>query len=71
MLKNKKKECQFCKRKVTSIDYKDGHLLGRYMSGWAKIRPAKDTGTCSRHQRDLAEAIKRARFLALVPYTSR
>ncbi len=67
----KKKECQFCKRKVTSIDYKDAGLLGRYLSGWGKIRPGKDTGACSRHQRDLSEAIKRARFLALVPYVVR
>ncbi len=67
----KKKECQFCKRKVTSIDYSDSALLGRYVSGWAKIRPGKDTGACSRHQRELGEAIKRARFLALLPYTTR
>ena len=70
-MKTKRKECQFCKRKVTSIDYKDSHLLGRYISGWAKIRPGKDTGTCTHHQRDLGEAIKRARFLALLPYTTR
>lgn len=70
-MKTKRKECQFCKRKVTEIDYKDSHLLGRYMTSWAKIRPGKDTGACARHQRGLAEAIKRARFLALVPYVSR
>lgn len=67
----KRKECQFCKRKVTSIDYKDSHLLGRYTSSWAKIRPGKDTGTCARHQRALTHAIKQARFLALLPYTNR
>jgi small subunit ribosomal protein S18 len=70
-MKNKKKECQFCKRKVVAVDYKDAGLLGRYMTSWAKIRPAKDTGACARHQRGLSEAIKRARFLALVPYVSR
>ena len=70
-MKTKKKECQFCKRKVVTIDYKDGGLLSRYMSGWGKIRPAKDTGTCARHQRRLDEAVKRARFLAIVPYTNR
>lgn len=70
-MKSKRKECQFCKRKVAEIDYKDAGLLGRYMSGWAKIRPSKDTGACARHQRGLSEAIKRARFLALVPYLSR
>jgi small subunit ribosomal protein S18 len=67
----KRKECQFCKRKVAFIDYKDASTLSRYLSGWAKIRPGKDTGACSRHQRDLTEAIKRARFLALLPYTTR
>lgn len=67
----KKKECQFCKRKVTEIDYKDAGLLSRYTSSWAKIRPGRDTGACSRHQRGLADAIKRARFLALLPYTTR
>lgn len=70
-MKMRRKECQFCKRKISSIDYKDAHLLNRYLSGWAKIRPAKDTGVCSRHQRGLTEAIKRARFLALLPYTTR
>ncbi len=67
----KKKECQFCKRKVSYIDYKDSHLLSRYVSGWSKIRPGKDTGACSSHQRRLTEAVKRARFLALLPYTTR
>lgn len=70
-MKSKKKECQFCKRKVASIDYKDASLLSRYTSSWAKIRPAKDTGTCARHQRGLTDAIKRARFLALMPFTNR
>lgn len=67
----RRKECQFCKRKVAEIDYKDSHLLSRYLSGWGKIRPGKDTGACSRHQRALGQAIKRARFLALLPYTTR
>jgi small subunit ribosomal protein S18 len=70
-MKSKRKECQFCKRKVAEIDYKDAQLMSRYMSSWAKIRPAKDTGACARHQRGLSEAVKRARFLALVPYLSR
>lgn len=67
----KRKECQFCKRKTQVIDYKDSHLLGRYISAWAKIRSSRDTGTCARHQRALTDAIKRARFLALLPYTNR
>ncbi len=67
----KKKECQFCKHKVSSIDHKDATLLSRYLSGWSKIRPGKDTGACSRHQRELGAAIKRSRFLALLPYVTR
>ncbi len=70
-MRMKRKECQFCKRKVDEVDYKDAALLARYTSPWAKIRPGKDTGACSRHQRQLTDAIKRARFLALLPYTTR
>lgn len=71
MPRPRRKECQFCRRKVAEVDYKDSHLLSRYISPWAKIRPSKDTGACARHQRQLTQAIKRARFLALVPYTTR
>jgi len=71
MAKMKRKTCPFCKKKVEWIDYKDSALLKRYLGMWSKIRPARDTGVCARHQRRLADAIKRARFLALLPYTSR
>ncbi len=71
MAKMKRKTCPFCKKKVEWIDYKDPAMLKRYLGMWAKIRPARDTGVCSRHQRRLGEAVKRARFLALLPYTSR
>lgn len=67
----RKKECAFCRRKAIDVDYKDGAALGRYLTQWAKIKSAKDTGVCAKHQRRLAEAIKRARFLALLPYTAR
>ena len=70
-MKTRRKECQFCKHKTTSIDYTDSQLLGRYLTSWAKIRPGRDTGACTGHQRQLTEAIKRARFLALLPYTTR
>lgn len=65
------KECAFCRRKVVDVDYKDSVMLGRYITNWSRIKPGKDTGTCSRHQRRLAEAIKRARYLALLPYETR
>lgn len=66
-----KKQCYFCKKKIDYIDYKDTSLLTRYMTNWAKLKAGSDTGTCTRHQRSLAEAIKRARFLALLPYVKR
>lgn len=54
-----------------AIDYKDAETLRRFMSGQAKIYPPRKTGTCAKHQRILARAIKRARFFGLVPYTTR
>ncbi len=66
----RRKVCTFCVNKDTRIDYKDISLLGRYLTDRAKILPRRRTGTCARHQRALAAAIKRARFLALLPYTA-
>lgn len=68
--KSRKKVCNFCVDKVEVIDYKDIARLRRYISERAKILPRRVTGTCARHQRDLTIAIKRARYLALLPYTS-
>lgn len=68
--KAKKKVCQFCVDKVTDIDYKDVAKLRRYVSERAKILPRRITGTCAKHQRALTTAIKRARQIALLPYTS-
>ena len=68
--KAKKKVCQFCVDKVTDIDYKDVAKLRRYVSERAKILPRRITGTCAKHQRELTTAIKRARQIALLPYTS-
>ena len=63
------KVCAFCADKVTRIDYKNYDMLRRFLTERAKIRPRRQTGTCARHQRALARAIKRARHLALLPYT--
>ena len=60
----------FCVDKVENIDYKDIARLRRYMSERGKILPRRVTGTCARHQRELTVAIKRARHLALLPYTA-
>lgn len=64
------KICQFCADKNTVIDYKQVDLLRRFVSDDGKIRPRRQTGTCARHQRELARAIKRARHLALLPFSS-
>ncbi len=62
--------CQFCTDKSVLIDYKQVDLLRRYVSEDGKIRPRRQTGACAKHQRELARAIKRARHLALLPFTS-
>src|SRR5688572_22540755 len=64
----RRKVCAFCVDKVTHIDYKDLMRLRRFLSDRAKIEPARKTGTCAKHQRRLATALKRARHLALLPY---
>jgi small subunit ribosomal protein S18 len=61
--------CQFCTDRTTVIDFKQVDLLRRFITEDGKIRPRRQTGTCARHQRALARAIKRARHLALLPYT--
>ena len=68
--KGRKKVCSFCVDKVESIDYKDVAKLNKYTSDRAKILPRRVTGTCAKHQRELTTAIKRARHVALMPYTS-
>ena len=66
----RKKVCGCCVDKVENIDYKDIARLRRYMSERGKILPRRVTGTCARHQRELTVAYKRARHLALLPYTA-
>jgi small subunit ribosomal protein S18 len=64
----KRKVCAFCVEKVNKIDYKNVEKLRSFISDRAKIAPRRRTGTCAKHQRTLAIAIKRARHLALLPY---
>ncbi|MBR2482147.1 MAG: 30S ribosomal protein S18 [Oscillospiraceae bacterium] len=66
----RKKVCQFCVDKATSIDYKDAAKLRRFISERSKILPRRTTGTCAMHQRQLTEAIKRARQIALLPFVT-
>jgi small subunit ribosomal protein S18 len=63
------KICQFCADKQVAIDYKQVDVLRRFVTEEGKIRPRRQTGTCARHQRVLAGAIKRARQIALLPFT--
>ncbi len=66
---HRKKVCQFCADKTAVIDYKDVETLKKYISERGKILPRRITGNCAEHQRELTTAIKRARHLALLPYT--
>jgi small subunit ribosomal protein S18 len=66
----RRKVCVFCVDKVTDIDYKDVNRLRRFVSDRGKIEPRRKSGTCAKHQRILATAIKRARHLALLPFTA-
>jgi small subunit ribosomal protein S18 len=60
--------CQFCADKSIKIDYKSTDLLRRFVSETGRIRPRRQTGTCAKHQRGLARAIKRSRHIALLPF---
>jgi small subunit ribosomal protein S18 len=66
----KKRTCRFCDAKDIYIDYKDEKRLARFVSEQGKIIPKRITGTCAKHQRQLVQAIKRARHLALLPFVS-
>jgi small subunit ribosomal protein S18 len=66
----RRKVCQFCVDKIVFIDYKEPARLRRYVSDRGKIEPRRKTGTCAKHQRALTVALKRARHLALLPFTA-
>ncbi len=68
--KGRRKGCQFCVDKCEYIDYKGVLKVSRYTSERAKILPRRVTGTCAKHQRELTIAIKRARQIALLPYSA-
>lgn len=70
MRRPKKRVCSFCIDKVESIDYKDVNKLRRYLSERGKIIPRRISGNCAKHQRQLTLAIKRARNIALLPFTT-
>jgi small subunit ribosomal protein S18 len=66
----RRKVCMFCVDHVTVIDYKDVGKLRRFLSDRGRIEPRRKLGTCAKHQRALSQALKRARHLALLPYTA-
>jgi small subunit ribosomal protein S18 len=66
----KKKVCKFCMQKQLKIDYKDADTLRRFITERGKILPRRITGSCAKHQRALALAIKRARTIALLPFVT-
>ncbi len=67
--RKKRRQCNFCADKIESIDYKDLVKLRRYVTERGKILPRRITGNCAVHQRQLTVSIKRARIMALMPYT--
>ena len=66
----RRKVCKFCEESIDIIDYKDARLVGGFVSERGKILPRRLTGTCSTHQRSLSLAIKRARNIALLPFST-
>jgi small subunit ribosomal protein S18 len=69
--KQKRKVCIFCKDRIEYVDYKDVMALRKFVSERGKIRARRVTGNCAQHQRDVAVAVKNAREMALLPYSSR
>jgi small subunit ribosomal protein S18 len=67
----KAKTCYYCVNGINEADYKDDQILRKFISSYGKIAPQRRSGLCAKHQRKVAMAVKRARFLALLPYTAR
>jgi len=67
----KPRVCYFCVNGLNEVDYKDTRILQKFLSGYGKILPRRRTGTCMKHQRKLALAIKRSRFMALIPFVAK
>lgn len=67
-IKKIERQCLFCQANAQAVNYKDTNMLRRYLSSFGKIVPRKRSGVCMWHQRKLANAIKRARFMGLLPY---
>ncbi|MDO8668728.1 MAG: 30S ribosomal protein S18 [Candidatus Buchananbacteria bacterium] len=70
-LMQKERYCYFCVNNVNHVDYKNQQLLRRFISSYSKIVPRKRSGVCSKHQRQLAQAIKRARIMSILPFVTK
>jgi len=68
ILQKAKKHCWFCMNNIKVIDYKNTGMLQKFVSSYFRIAPKRKSGTCARHQRQLATAVKRSRYMALMPY---
>ncbi len=68
--KRRKKSCRFCEQNLIDVDYKDEKILKRFLSERGRILPRRITGNCAKHQRKVTQALKRARHLALLPFTA-
>ena len=67
-MRRAQKSCPFCEMRFRFISYKDDRTLGRFITDHGKILPSRLSGVCARHQRQLSQAVKRARYLAIIPY---
>ena len=67
-MRRQKKPCPITEAGIRYVDYKDDRLLARFITDYGKILPSRLSGVCARHQRQLSTAIKRARYLAIIPY---
>lgn len=65
------RDCYFCKANIKKFDYKDTELLSKFLDSLGKIKAPRRSGTCAKHQRKLSKAIKRARVMGLLPFTTR
>jgi small subunit ribosomal protein S18 len=68
MMESRRRVCYLCENSIEQVDFKDERTLSRFLTERGKIVPRRTSGTCAKHQRQIAVAIKRARYLALVPY---
>jgi small subunit ribosomal protein S18 len=66
----RRRVCHFCADKIEVLDYKNTDVFQRYIADRGKISPRRNTGFCAKHQRTLAQAVRRARYMAIIPYTT-